>query len=118
MRWEQLIEGLEAEMEAGERRELIGEVADRTRREVARLHLIDRLRAAAREELTLGVRGAGPISGRVRRVGPDWLLLDQHPLGRDDDPAPVQVVIRAAAATWVRGLSSRAVDPTAVSAVD
>jgi hypothetical protein len=110
MRWEQLIEEFEADLDADERRELFGEVADRTRREVARLHLVDRLRAAAGIEVTIGLDGHDPVRGRVRRAGPDWVLVDSDP------SAELLVVI--AAITWITGLPARAVDPAAVSAVD
>lgn len=110
MHWEHLIEELEAAVEADDRRELDGEVADRTRRELARLHLVDRLRAAAGAEIVLGVDGRGPVRGRVRRVGPDWLLVD--------DAATAELVVVTAAILWIDGLTPRAVDPVAVSAVD
>lgn len=110
IQWEHLIDELEATVEADDRRELDGEVADRTRRELARLHLVDRLRAAAGADVTLGIDGRGPVRGRVRRVGPDWLLLD--------DAATAELVVVAAAILWIDGLPPRAVDPAAVSAVD
>ncbi|MDQ1747551.1 MAG: hypothetical protein QOD07_1814 [Frankiaceae bacterium] len=110
MQWERLIDELEADLDAEERRELAGEVADRTRRELARLHLVDRLRAAAGRDLTLGLEGSSPVRGRVHRVGPDWLLID--------DGAAGELLVLAAATMWVEGLPPRAVDPAAVSPVD
>ena len=110
MHWEQLIDELEAAVDADERREFVGEVADRTRHELARLHLVDRLRAATGMEITVGVEGAGPLRARVRRTGPDWLLVN-------GDAAAEHLVV-AAAILWIDGLPPRAVDPDAVSQVD
>lgn len=110
MEWERLLDELEAAADEDDRRELVGEVADRTRREVARLHLVDRLRGASGSEVTIGLDGCGPIHGRLRRVGPDWLLLD--------DPAAAGVLVVTTAVLWIEGLTARAVDPAAVSAVD
>ena len=110
MEWEQLIDELDAAIDADERRELVGEVADRTRRERARLHLVDRLRAATGCALTVGVAGCSPVRGRARRVGPDWLLVE--------DDAAVEWVVVTSAILWMDGLPPRAVDPAAVSAVD
>jgi len=110
MRWERLIQEMEADLDAEERRELVGEVADRTRREVGRLHVVDRLRAAVGREVTLALSGCGPVRGSVRRVGPDWLLLD--------DAQGSAVLVLLAGILWVEGLAPAAVDPAAVSAVD
>jgi len=110
MQWEQLIDELDAAVDAGERRELVSEVADRTRRELARLRLVDRLRAATGDDVTIGLDGGEPVRGQVRRVGPDWLLLDSA--------ASTQVLVVATGIVWIEGLTPRAVDPAAVSAVD
>lgn len=110
MHWDQLIDELEAAADAEERRELASEVADRTRRELARLHVVDRLRAAAGADITLGVDGADPLRARVCRTGPDWLLVD--------DGAATEHLVVSAAILWIDGLPPRAVDPAAVSAVD
>jgi len=110
MQWERLIDELDAAIDADERRELANEVADRTRRELARLRLVDRLRAATGNDVRIGLDGGEPVRGEVRRVGPDWLLLD--------GAAGVQVLVVATAILWIEGLTARAVDPAAVSAVD
>lgn len=110
MEWERLIDELEAAVDADDRRELVAEVADRTRLELARLHVVDRLRAAAGCDVTLAVDGCDPMRGRVRRVGPDWLLLD--------GAAPAQLLVVASTILWIEGLTARAVDPAAVPVVD
>ena len=75
MRWEDLFADLEGELEALERAELAGEVADRTRREQARIGLGDRVRASQGADVTVRCLGGHVLTGRVRDSGPDWLLL-------------------------------------------
>ena len=109
MRWERLFDDVEAQLEAADRAELAGEVADRTRREVARLRLVDRLRASIGADLQLRVAGAGAICGRLRRAGEGWLLLAP-------DAGPSVFVLRDAVLT-VDGLPSAAVEPGSEGAV-
>jgi hypothetical protein len=103
MRWERLFDDVEAQLEAADRAELAGEVADRTRREIARLRLVDRLRASVGADLRLRVAGAGALAGRLRRVGDGWLLLS--PVS-----GPSALVLRAAVLS-VDGLPGAAVEP-------
>lgn len=63
-----------AEMEAAE---LASEVADRTRREVAVFRLSDRLRPAFGHLVGVSTLG-GVVSGRIRGVGTDWLLVGEE----------------------------------------
>lgn len=75
MRWSQLFADLESQADALADAEVEGEVAERTRMEVGRLGLVDRLRAAEGHRLELRCAGAGVLGGRLDRVGPDWLLV-------------------------------------------
>ncbi|RZS90126.1 hypothetical protein EV189_1909 [Motilibacter rhizosphaerae] len=75
MRWDELFADLEAQLEAAERAELGAEVADRTRREWARVPWAARLRSAHGCRLVLRVEGAGPLEGELVDSGPGWLLL-------------------------------------------
>lgn len=78
MRWERLFADLEAEIAAEESADRDAEVAERTRTEVAKLRLVDRLRASADGSVTVRVTGAGDWCGRLMDCGPDWLLLGRE----------------------------------------
>ena len=110
MRWEALFDDLEAQAAAADAQELAAEVADRSRREVARLRLADRARAAIGVVVTVGVGPAGTLAGRLRRVGPDWWLLVAD--------GGSELLIPVGAAQWVSGLPAAATDPDAVSVVE
>ena len=75
MRWDELFRDLEGQLEAAEGAELATEVADRTRREVAQLRLLDRLAPGVGHQVRLQVAGAGLVSGRLEQVGAEWLLV-------------------------------------------
>jgi hypothetical protein len=81
VRWEQLFADLEGQADAAAAAELASEVAERTRREVGRLRLVDRVRAAQGTSVVLRAVGAGVVTGRVADVGADWVLLEE-PDGR------------------------------------
>lgn len=96
-RWDGLFADLEAQAAAAESAERAAEVEERTRGELAGLGAVDRLRAADGTAVRLRIAGAGNLSGVVRRVGPDWLLLAED-AGRE-------AVVPLAAVLGVRGLS-------------
>lgn len=104
VRWEELFADLEAQALAEERVELEVEVADRTRRESARLRLVDRLRGAAASgrEISVTTRGGDPVTGQVGGVGPDWLLLEA---------AGAEVLVSLAAVETVSGLGPESAAP-------
>ncbi len=77
MRWDALFADLEAQADALGAAERAVEVDERTRGEVNALHAIDRLRTAEGASVWLSLTGGVAVSGRVDRVGPDWLLLDE-----------------------------------------
>ncbi|MDT7570579.1 MAG: hypothetical protein QOE05_753 [Actinomycetota bacterium] len=103
MRWEELFGDLEAQAEQLAAAELQAEVADRTRREVGLLGLVDRLRESQGHPLGLAVWGAGAVHGRLLDAGPDWLLLEEA--GRRE------VLIPLAAVLGVTGVGARTAAP-------
>jgi hypothetical protein len=110
VRWDRLFEDLEAQLEVAEREEFAAEVTDRSRRELALVHLTDRFRGALGTPIELTVDGAGTVAGVLRRVGVDWLLLDvgTHPAA----------LITSAAVLAVRGLPGGVVEASTVGAVE
>jgi hypothetical protein len=100
MRWERLFDDLEAQAAEAEQASLGPEVADRTRRELARVRLADRLRAAVGCRVTIVVAGVGQVTGTVQAAGPDWLLVSER--------AGSETVIRTAAVVSVGGLGAHA----------
>lgn len=102
MRWDQLFTDLEAQADALAAQQRAGEVGELVRAELARLALVDRLRAAIGTVLSVGCLGGARISGVAARVGPDWLLLDDRD-GRE-------IVLALASVSSVSGLG-RATTP-------
>lgn len=108
MRWEALFEDLEAQLDAAQADELAAEVSDRSRREVARLHLLDRATLAVGAQLSAGVAGAGTVAGRLIRSGPGWWLVSA---------GVAEVLVCTDAVSWVAGLPAIAADPESTSEV-
>lgn len=96
MRWDGLFTDLEAQLEASERAERAAEVEERARTEFAARRLSDRLRAAVGSPVGLRCLGGVSVAGDLRRVGPDWLLVDEGG-GRE-------CVVVSAAVLAVRGV--------------
>ena len=109
MRWERLFADLDAQLAAADAAELAGEVTDRTRREVARLHMGDRARLAIGAQVSVGLGAAGGAAGRLERNGPGWWLLAGD--------AGVDQLVCTDALTWVAGLPALAADPDTQSPV-
>jgi hypothetical protein len=107
VRWDRLFDDFEAQLDAADREEFAAEVADRTRLEVARIRMLDRLRQATGASVEVSADGAGVISGVVRRVGDGWLLLGVA--------SQSEAVVTARAILAIRGLPGAA---TAAESVD
>jgi hypothetical protein len=82
VRWDELFADLEAQLDGAAALELAGEVADRTRREIATLSFVDRARAAVGHPVRLQLLGPGDVGGLLLEVGAQWLLLRDE-AGRD-----------------------------------
>ena len=107
MRWSDLFDDLEGQAEALSRAERAAEVADRTRAEVGRLTLLNRLRSNVGRQVALRLIGSGAVSGTLERVGLDWLLLT----------CPNDVVVPMSAVATVANLPWDSVSPAGVGAV-
>ncbi len=108
MRWEQLFDDLEGQAQAWDSSEVESEILDRTRGELGRLLLVNRLRAQVGAQVRLHVCGAGPVAGLLTRLGADWLMLS----------GSAEVVVPLAAVSVVSDLGPEAVSPAGVPQVD
>jgi hypothetical protein len=75
VRWRDLFDDLEAQLDAASAAELAGEVAERSRLEQGRVTAAERLALAGGAELAVTVPGHGGVRGVVVDAGADWLLL-------------------------------------------
>ena len=103
MRWDELFDDLEAQLDEAAAADLAAEVADRSRRELALVRLADRLRPVIGQPLAIRVHGAGNVEGRLTAVGPDWLLLAEVG-GRE-------CVVVTAAVVSIAGLAAQTAMP-------
>jgi hypothetical protein len=103
MRWERLFTDLEAQLDATDAAELAGEVVERTRLEVGSIRLVDRMRAAVDTPIRVSCLGAEAVTGRVERVGPDWILLTER--------ADRSALVPHAAITGITALGALAAPP-------
>ena len=110
MGWEDdlfaLFDDLEGRAEALYDAEREPELADRSHAEYRQVSLASRLMASVDTDLTLDVLGAGPVTGRLQRVGEGWCLVagDAH-----------EWVVLLAAVGAVQGASERSVPEVAWS---
>lgn len=74
MRWDSLFADLAAQADALEADRLRGEIVGRTRLELGRLTLVERLRGSAGSPVWVFCSGES-TAGSLSRVGPDWLLV-------------------------------------------
>jgi hypothetical protein len=109
-RWEALFADLETQAAALDIAERAVEVEERTRIEVGRLRLIDRLRPAVGAAVRLRCSGDERVAGRLARVGPDWLLVL--------DEAGGEAVVVTAAVLSVSGVGRLSAVPESESVVE
>jgi len=116
MTWEAelfaFLDDLEQQAEAAYDAERAVELADRSRAEYHHVSLASRLMASVGAELVLDLRGTGPVSGVLERVGAGWCLLRGSAADRAQD-----WVVRNDAVLRVRGASDRSVPEVAWSPV-
>ena len=110
MRWDELFADLEAQVEAAELAQRSGEIDERTRSEFGALGLHERLRAAEGVPLRVRLSGQLVLTATLRRVGPDWMLLDEDG-GRE-------AVIVLAHVLGVRGLGRRSATPDTAGVIE
>jgi hypothetical protein len=103
------LDDLEQQAQALYGAERESELADRSRSEYAAVSLVSRLMASLETDLTLDLLGVGAVHGRLRRVGPDWCLVNG---------AAQDWVVRLAAVRAVEGASERSVPEVAWSPVN
>lgn len=112
MAWEEelfeLLDDLEQQAEALYDAERDVELADRSRAEYQQVTLASRLMASVGAQLRLDVRGVGPVSGSLERVGTGWCLVS----GVAQD-----WVVNLAAVSAAVGASGRSVPEVAWSPV-
>jgi hypothetical protein len=75
VRWERLFDDLQAQLVAADLAEVAGEVTERTRLERSRLALTDRLLAWMGQPLVVHPVAGPAVTGDLRDVGRDWLLV-------------------------------------------
>jgi hypothetical protein len=109
VRWEELFADLEAQWEAAAAAETAAEISDRTRRELARLRLEDRARAALGAAVQVGVGADIVVDGTLSAAGAGWILVRS---------AQGESLIPVTGITWIVGLGSYATDPDTLATVD
>ena len=100
MRWEQLFEDLESQLEQLSLAERDAEIADRTRAELARVSTLDRLRASVGRTITCSLSDGAVVRGRLNRVGADFVLVTR---------AHGEIVVPLSAMVLLEGLCEGAV---------
>jgi len=103
VRWDDLFDDLEAQLGQLEEAELAGEIADRTRIEVSKFRLVDRLRPAFGHRIAISMSGRFSVHGLVVGVGNAWVLV------RED--RGTEVLVPLDAVTTVSGLGSISAAP-------
>jgi hypothetical protein len=109
-RWEALFADLEGQAAVLDAAERAVEVEERTRIEAGRIRMLDRLRPAVAATVRLRCIGDDGVTGRLTRVGPDWLLVA--------DEAGREAVAVTAAVLSLSGLSRLSAVPESESVVE
>jgi hypothetical protein len=110
MRWDGLFADLEAQADALAQAERAAEVEIRTRDEIGRLTVHDRLRTAVGTPLQLTFLGGHAVRGTLVRAGREWVLLD---VGAGQEVVGVSAQLRG-----IRGLARLSAVPGSVGVVE
>lgn len=98
VRWEQLFADLDARFDDLADAQMMAELADRQRVAAGSVTMVQRFAGAVGTALRIRTQDGAVVGGRVREVGPDWLLLDQQ--------GPGELLVATHAVTAVEGLTS------------
>jgi hypothetical protein len=97
MRWERLFDELSQRYEQLADEEADSELPERTRLEYGSVELLERLAGAGGQPIRLHLLHGGVVSGTLRRLGPDWLLVTDAGAG--------ELIIAADAVVAIEGLT-------------
>ena len=103
MRWEQLFNDLDAQFDDLADEQMMAELADRERVALGAVTMGQRLAGAIDRPIRVRTAVGLAVTGTLRKVGPDWLLL-QESIGRE-------ALVATAALTLVEGLSGSSAAP-------
>ena len=103
MRWEQLFNDLDAQFDDLADEQMMAELADRQRVAVGAVSMGQRIAGALDRTIRVRTTVGLAVTGRLRKVGPDWLLLEEG-VGRE-------ALLAIAAVTQVEGLSTSSGPP-------
>jgi hypothetical protein len=98
MRWEQLFSDLDARFDDLADGEMMAELADRERVAAGAISMIERIGGAVGRPIRVRTTAGIAVTGTLRKVGPDWLLIQEGP-GRE-------ALLALPAVTIVEGLSA------------
>lgn len=108
MRWEQLFNDLDAQFDDLADEQMMAELADRERVALGAVSMGQRIAGAIGRPVRVRTTVGLVVTGQLRKVGPDWLLL-QEGVGRD-------ALVASTALGQVEGLSTTS--GTALAGVD
>lgn len=103
MRFSRLFDDLEGQLDAASEAELAAEVAERSRREAALVHLRDRVAGALGARVVVHLPLLEPLQGALVDSGVDWLLVEEH--------GGAEVLVPLAGLLGITGVGSTAAAP-------
>lgn len=98
MRWEQLFADLNARFDELADAQMMAELADRQRVAAGSVSMVQRIAGAVGEVVRVRTRQGPVVSGLLREVGPDWMLLGQQ--------GPGELLVALRAVTGIEGLTA------------